>query len=63
MSSQDPGRLTPETRAAALVEAAEGEADLLVVGGGIVGAGAALDAASRGLRVALVEARDWGSGT
>lgn len=36
--------------------------DLLVVGGGITGAGAAVDAAARGLRVALVEARDFGSG-
>lgn len=40
-----------------------GEWDLLVVGGGITGAGAALDAASRGLRVALVEAGDLGRGT
>ena len=37
--------------------------DLLVIGGGITGAGAALDAATRGLRVALVEARDLASGT
>jgi glycerol-3-phosphate dehydrogenase len=37
--------------------------DVLVIGGGITGAGAALDAASRGLRVALVEARDLASGT
>lgn len=37
--------------------------DVLVIGGGVVGAGAALDAASRGLSVALVEARDWASGT
>ena len=37
--------------------------DLLVVGGGITGAGIALDAASRGLTVALVEGRDFGSGT
>jgi glycerol-3-phosphate dehydrogenase len=37
--------------------------DLLVIGGGITGTGAALDAASRGLRVALVEARDLASGT
>ena len=36
---------------------------MLVIGGGITGAGAALDAASRGLRVALVEARDLASGT
>lgn len=37
--------------------------DLLVVGGGITGAGVALDAASRGLKVALVEKRDFASGT
>ena len=34
--------------------------DVLVIGGGIVGAGAALDAVTRGLRVGLVEAGDWG---
>ncbi|MBT0566853.1 glycerol-3-phosphate dehydrogenase [Williamsia sp. CHRR-6] len=37
--------------------------DVVVIGGGVVGAGAALDAATRGLRVALVEARDIASGT
>ncbi|MEJ6000156.1 glycerol-3-phosphate dehydrogenase/oxidase [Paucibacter soli] len=37
--------------------------DLLVVGGGIAGAGIALEAARAGLRVALVEARDFASGT
>jgi glycerol-3-phosphate dehydrogenase len=37
--------------------------DVLVVGGGVVGGGAALDAATRGLRVGLVEARDFASGT
>lgn len=37
--------------------------DVVVVGGGVVGVGAALDAATRGLRVALVEARDIASGT
>jgi glycerol-3-phosphate dehydrogenase len=36
--------------------------DILVVGGGVTGAGAALDAASRGLRVALVEATDYAAG-
>jgi len=40
-----------------------GELDVLIVGGGVVGAGAALDAATRGLRVGLVEARDWAAGT
>lgn len=37
--------------------------DLLVIGGGITGAGIALDAASRGLKVALVEKKDFASGT
>ena len=37
--------------------------DVLVVGGGITGAGVALDAASRGLRTALVERDDFASGT
>jgi glycerol-3-phosphate dehydrogenase len=39
------------------------ELDILVVGGGVTGAGAALDAATRGLRTGLVEARDFASGT
>ncbi|NLT26833.1 MAG: glycerol-3-phosphate dehydrogenase/oxidase [Microbacteriaceae bacterium] len=51
------------SRARALAGIAEGELDLLVVGGGVTGAGIALDAASRGLRVGVVEARDWASGT
>ncbi|WP_166348324.1 glycerol-3-phosphate dehydrogenase/oxidase [Phytoactinopolyspora limicola] len=50
-------------RAAALRALSDAELDVLVVGGGIVGAGAALDAASRGLSVALVEAHDWAFGT
>ncbi|GAA0597115.1 glycerol-3-phosphate dehydrogenase/oxidase [Kutzneria viridogrisea] len=37
--------------------------DLVVIGGGVVGVGTALDAATRGLRVALIEARDLASGT
>ena len=39
------------------------EFDLLIVGGGVTGAGAALDAATRGLKVALIEAQDFASGT
>src|ERR1700758_2197810 len=42
---------------------AENELDVLVVGGGVVGAGSALDAVTRGLTTAIVEARDWASGT
>lgn len=37
--------------------------DVLVIGGGVTGAGVALDAASRGLSTAIVEAQDWASGT
>ncbi len=57
------GRLGPEERAAALNALAASEFQVLVVGGGVVGAGVALDAATRGLSVGLVEARDFGSGT
>jgi glycerol-3-phosphate dehydrogenase len=56
-------QLGPTQRAAAWSRLSEGEFDVLVVGGGVTGAGAALDAATRGLRVALVEARDYASGT
>jgi len=41
----------------------EDELDLVIVGGGVVGAGAALDAVTRGLSVGILEARDWASGT
>lgn len=40
-----------------------GELDIVVVGGGVTGAGVALDAASRGLKVGLLEQRDYASGT
>jgi glycerol-3-phosphate dehydrogenase len=55
--------LSPQAREDALREMAEGELDVLVIGGGVVGTGAALDAVTRGLRTAMVEARDWASGT
>jgi glycerol-3-phosphate dehydrogenase len=55
--------LGPAERTAHLTRMAEQELDILVVGGGVVGAGTALDAATRGLSVGLVEARDWASGT
>jgi glycerol-3-phosphate dehydrogenase len=57
------GVLDARDRAAMLSRLATERFDVLVIGGGITGAGAALDAASRGLRVALVEARDLASGT
>ncbi len=56
-------KLGPEERAAALTRLKEKELDILVVGGGIVGAGSALDAVTRGLSVGILEARDWASGT
>jgi glycerol-3-phosphate dehydrogenase len=56
-------RLGPAERAAALEALASTEQQVLVVGGGVVGAGVALDAVTRGLTVGLVEARDFGSGT
>src|ERR1051325_10335594 len=60
---QGQSRLGPGEREAALVAMASRTFDVVVVGGGVVGAGAALDAATRGLSVALLEARDWASGT
>jgi glycerol-3-phosphate dehydrogenase len=50
-------------RSAALAALAGQEQHVLVVGGGVVGAGVALDAATRGLSVGLLEARDFASGT
>jgi glycerol-3-phosphate dehydrogenase len=57
------GALDARDRGAILSRLANERFDVLVIGGGITGAGAALDAASRGLRVALVETRDLASGT
>ncbi|MBV9256371.1 MAG: glycerol-3-phosphate dehydrogenase/oxidase [Actinobacteria bacterium] len=54
---------TPFDRDSALARLGEEQFDVLVVGGGITGAGVALDAASRGLRTALVERHDFASGT
>src|SRR6204780_5628430 len=50
-------------RAEAIAALAEERFDVLVIGGGITGAGVALDAASRGYSVALVEQADYASGT
>ena len=55
--------LSPQDRARALSAMQADELDLLIVGGGVVGAGAALDAVTRGLSVGILEARDWASGT
>ena len=58
-----PGVLDARNRDSAVQALAAGPLDVLVIGGGITGAGAALDAASRGLRVGLVESRDLAAGT
>lgn len=56
--------LNSESRQRALREMAEGpELDVLVIGGGITGAGIALDAVTRGLNTGIVEAQDWAGGT
>ncbi|MDQ1744881.1 MAG: glycerol-3-phosphate dehydrogenase [Pseudonocardiales bacterium] len=56
--------MSPANRDDALVAMRDTpELDVLIVGGGVVGAGAALDAVTRGLSTAIVEARDWASGT
>ena len=52
-----------QTRTANLTRMAEDPFDVLVIGGGITGTGIALDAATRGLSVALVEKDDFAAGT
>ncbi|MDQ2796316.1 MAG: glycerol-3-phosphate dehydrogenase/oxidase, partial [Actinomycetota bacterium] len=60
----NPLALSIDSRRAAIEHLAEGgEVDVLVVGGGVVGTGCALDAVTRGLTTGLVEARDFASGT
>ena len=56
-------QLDPTYRERAVGTLDTAEVDVLVIGGGVTGAGAALDAASRGLSVTLVEARDFAAGT
>ncbi|MBB4686205.1 glycerol-3-phosphate dehydrogenase/oxidase [Amycolatopsis jiangsuensis] len=62
-ADQNPARLGPDNREESWRRFGAQTYDLVVIGGGVVGAGTALDAATRGLRVALVEARDLASGT
>ena len=56
-------RLDANYREAAWSRLGHDEFDVVVIGGGVTGAGAALDAATRGLSVALVDSRDFASGT
>ncbi|MET0842768.1 MAG: glycerol-3-phosphate dehydrogenase/oxidase [Mycetocola sp.] len=56
-------KLGVEERVAAIEALKTKELDVLVVGGGIVGAGSALDSVTRGLSTGILEARDWASGT
>jgi glycerol-3-phosphate dehydrogenase len=65
-SSPSPSRLSvlsPERRRADLLAAQNEQFDVVIIGGGVTGVGAALDAASRGLKVCLVEKRDFAAGT
>ncbi len=57
------GSLNAAQRAGDIARLAGEELDVLVIGGGITGAGVALDAATRGLRTGLVERRDLANGT
>ncbi|MFL4472409.1 FAD-dependent oxidoreductase [Paeniglutamicibacter sp. MACA_103] len=63
MSRGDPTWINDFTRLRSLEHLATHAVDVAVVGGGITGAGVALDAASRGFTVALLESDDFGSGT
>lgn len=56
-------QLDPMQRAEAIEALAEVEFDVLVIGAGVTGVGTALDAATRGLKVALVDAQDIAAGT
>jgi len=59
----DPSSLNPEQRRGALRRMADETFDIAIIGAGVTGCGAALDAASRGLSVALIDQRDLASGT
>ncbi|MDE3090149.1 MAG: glycerol-3-phosphate dehydrogenase/oxidase [Chloroflexota bacterium] len=63
MASQINGEFSAKTRHANLQSLKQGMYDILIVGGGITGAGIARDAAMRGYRVALVDKGDFASGT
>jgi glycerol-3-phosphate dehydrogenase len=59
----EPVALSPQRRRADLERLRTETFDILVIGGGVTGAGIALDAATRGLSVAMVEQRDYAAGT
>src|SRR6188768_2897375 len=63
MNITSASEFSPQTRAATLERMSNEVFDLVIIGGGITGAGAARDAASRGMKVALVEAKDFAQGT
>jgi glycerol-3-phosphate dehydrogenase len=58
-----PSPFSAETREATFTALSGPPFDLLVIGGGITGVGVARDATLRGIRTAIVEARDWAAGT
>ncbi len=63
VTSKSASALNPSQRSRDLERMESETFDVVVIGGGVTGTGAALDAASRGLKVALIEQRDYASGT
>lgn len=63
IATREPDSWRPPSRNEILTKLEEDDFDLLVIGGGATGTGVAVDAATRGLKVALVERDDFASGT
>ncbi len=63
MTEHEKATLTPESRGGLFDNLESDRFDLVVIGGGITGAGVARDASARGLKVAVVEADDFAAGT